>query len=198
MTTVRGQRPGSRLRVAMVGPARTARSGIAAVARAHLNALPDGAPAIRYITTQIDGPKIVKALTALVGAVRFAATLVFWRAQIAHVHMSSWASYHRKAAFVRIAKALGRAVVIHIHGSEFHVFHGSAKPALAAEITRILESADLVIALSNEWHDRLSTIAPRAVRNWPLSCPCCPTAFPFPPPRRWPTSSWRAAWVFCP
>ena len=39
--------------------------------------------------------------------------------RIVHIHTSSYNSFKRSAYFVRLAKAFGRKVVLHIHGGDF-------------------------------------------------------------------------------
>ncbi len=162
MTNGGSARPARRLRVAMVGPALSARSGLSAVANSHLAAMPADAPSIHYVPMLYDGSKLVKAAAALLGTIHFVATALFWRPHVVHVHMSSRASYHRKAVIVRLALSFGLGVILHVHGSEFHVFFDESDATLRSAITRTLESADIVIALSQEWHGRLARIAPRA------------------------------------
>jgi glycosyltransferase involved in cell wall biosynthesis len=79
--------------------------------------------------------------------------------QIAHVHIASYGSCLRKSIVVALAKATGRKVILHVHGAEFHLFY-SKMPAYAQGIIRkMLRSCDVIIALSQQWQDRLYSIS---------------------------------------
>lgn len=151
-----------RCRVAMVGPARQVRGGISAVVSALIDAAPADGPAIRYIATHVDGTKTAKLLAALSGAARLVGAILFWRCRIVHLHMSSGASFVRKAVLATVARLLLRRVVVHVHGSEFDVFFERSSAVTKGAIRRVLESADLVVALSEVWRDRLERMAPSA------------------------------------
>ncbi|MFH1502119.1 MAG: glycosyltransferase family 4 protein [Candidatus Eisenbacteria bacterium] len=149
-------------RVAMVGPARNVRGGVSAVVNALLGAMPDDAPEIRYVPTHVDGPKPVKALAAVVGFVRLLWAIVVWRCDLVHIHMASYASFARKSRVASIAHYFRRKVIVHVHGAQFDLFFEGAVTNVKRSITWTLMSADLVIALSDQWEEKLREIAPEA------------------------------------
>lgn len=162
MAVDRVPRGNLRVRVAMLGPARTVRGGVSAVVNAILDALSDDGPEVRYIATHVDGPKFVKTLAAIAGTVRLVVAILCWRPQVVHLHMASYASFARKSTLATIARALRRRVIVHVHGAEFEVFFKGAAALTKSAITRTLTRADLVIALSAGWQRKLARIAPKA------------------------------------
>jgi glycosyltransferase involved in cell wall biosynthesis len=152
-----------RVRVAMVGPARNVRGGISAVVNALLCAMPDDAPRILYVPTHVDGPKLLKILAALAGLLRFLWTVIFWRCDIVHIHTSYSASFVRKSAIAALARAFGVKIIIHVHGSQFDLFYENSNAIVKGIIRMRLESADIVIALSDDWLRRLKRMAPAAL-----------------------------------
>lgn len=148
--------------VVMVGPARNVRGGVSAVVNSLLAAMPDDAPRIRYIPTHVDGPRVVKALVALVGFVRLLVALRFRGCDIVHIHMASYASFARKSRVATLAGLFRKKVVIHLHGAQFHLFFEESSTNRKRAISWALLSADLVIALSEEWKTRLVGISPDA------------------------------------
>jgi glycosyltransferase involved in cell wall biosynthesis len=149
-------------RVVMVGPSRRVRGGVTSVINSLLDNMPTDAPSITHVATHVDGPRFVKFLAAAVGTFRVACAIIFGRRRVVHIHMASNASYARKSFIARMSRLLGARVMIHVHGAGFHLFHKESPPRLQAAITRTLEQADLVIALSEEWRVRLRRIAPKA------------------------------------
>jgi glycosyltransferase involved in cell wall biosynthesis len=153
----------------MGGPSRRVRGGVSAVVNALLKSMPDDAPSVTYVATHVDGPVLVKSLAAATGAMRIVAAVLFGRRRVVHLHMASNASYARKSAILRIVRVLGARTIVHVHGGGFHYFYRDANERLKRSITRTLNAADLVIALSDEWSARLRRIAPgatiRVLRN---------------------------------
>ncbi len=149
-------------RIIMMGPSLRVRGGVSSVARSLMSVIPASKWEIRYVATHVDGPRILKAMVAGIGAVCLLFLLSFWRPNIVHLHMASRASYRRKAILARLVKLFRTGLVLHVHGAEFHVFYDKSPPSRQRAITRTLESADLVIALSDEWKRRLTAMAPRA------------------------------------
>jgi glycosyltransferase involved in cell wall biosynthesis len=155
-------RTGADACVIMVGPARSVRGGVSAVVNALLAAMPDDAPDIRYVPTHIDGPRIAKALAALVGFVRLFLAFRFGDCEVVHLHMASYASFARKSKVASLAALFRKKVIIHVHGAHFHIFFDEASVNRKRAISWALQSADLVIALSEEWKERLHRISPEA------------------------------------
>jgi glycosyltransferase involved in cell wall biosynthesis len=146
----------------MAGPALRVRGGVSAAANSLLKAMPEDAPSISYVATHVDGPKALKALAAVAGMVGVVGAVLFGGRRIVHLHVASNASFIRKSTLFRMVRMLGAKTVVHVHGGGFQSFFKGAGPHMQNAITRTLERADLVLALSDEWSARLRRIAPRA------------------------------------
>jgi glycosyltransferase involved in cell wall biosynthesis len=145
----------------MAGPSRSVRGGVSAVVNSLLTSMPDDAPHITYVPTYVDGPRWVRALAAVAGTVWIGCLSILGR-PIVHLHMASNASYTRKSAIFRVVRLFRAKTIIHVHGGGFHFFFRDANARLKKAITRTLQKADLVVALSDEWSARLRRIAPGA------------------------------------
>lgn len=116
-----------------------------------------------YVVTHRRGPPWVKFLAAIRGWTRIAILLRTMDAPLVHVHLGSRASFWRKSVVCLLARLAGRPYLLHVHGSEFHDFYEQECSAVARRIVRsVLAGARLVIALSEEWRERLARICPCA------------------------------------
>lgn len=149
--------------VLMVGTHPRTQGGIATVVRGYIEAkLFDQVPST-YVPTHRDGSALSKLLRAIAAIVRVFVYLLRGKRPLVHIHMSSRASFWRKAIVCMMARAARRPYIVHMHGSEFMVFHDSeAGPRTKAFISYILRHAVLVLALSEEWKQNLLRISPQA------------------------------------
>ena len=81
---------------------------------------------------------------------------------VVHIHMASYRSTFRKGKYVRIAKTKGKKVIIHIHGAEYKVFYEKCNDKQKEEIREILNLADRLIVLSEEWQEFFETIVDKS------------------------------------
>ncbi|MEP7245325.1 MAG: glycosyltransferase family 4 protein [Gammaproteobacteria bacterium] len=149
--------------VLMVGTHTQAMGGISTVVRGYQ----DGGLFERfdcvYVDTHRDGSGWLKAWAAVSGWCRIAFYLTKLEAPLVHIHMSSRASFWRKAVICLLARAWGRPYVVHVHGSEFMVFHDEECGPLAQRFMQwIFARAALVIAISEQWRASLLGISPEA------------------------------------
>jgi glycosyltransferase involved in cell wall biosynthesis len=78
--------------------------------------------------------------------------MVFRRPELLHLHVSSRASFWRKAMFMWIARAFGIPYLLHLHGSEFAVFYEQeCGPFAQARVRSAFAHARSVIVLSEAW-----------------------------------------------
>nr|HML48986.1 glycosyltransferase family 4 protein [Clostridia bacterium] len=145
-------------RVVMLGPAPEAKGGVSSYVRGLMDAGLAGRVSLRYIPTLSGEKKARKLLAAAGGYIRFLFALA--RCDVVHAHMSSRASYRRKAVFVSTASLFGKKIVLHMHGGEFDRFYRDECDAgQQARIRRTLARADVVIALSDTWRAFYATLA---------------------------------------
>lgn len=74
------------------------------------------------------------------------------RINIVHIHTASNGSFIRKSIVLLIAKMLSRKAILHVHGGSFKEYVASSRMR-AKYILAILNRADAVICLSDEWSD---------------------------------------------
>ena len=74
--------------------------------------------------------------------------------RIVHIHTSSYNSFKRSAYFVRLAKAFGRKVVLHIHGGDFKKYYVTNPKWIAS----VLNRCDMIVTLSESWKNYFQTI----------------------------------------
>ena len=85
-------------------------------------------------------------------------TLLKGGIKIVHIHTASKGSFLRKFAVLHLAKLFGKKVIMHIHGAKFDEFYAGAG-SLKQIITATLNKADLVLVLSKEWKEKISSIS---------------------------------------
>lgn len=137
------------MRVLVIGPSATkSKGGMATVIEeiandSKLNAEFD----IDVHESYVDGNKLKVLLFSLLSFIRF--YFAKQNYDIYHIHVASYGSTFRKGWYVRVVKKWGKKVILHIHGAEYLFFY--EKSNKKEKIRSILNSADKVIALSDEW-----------------------------------------------
>ena len=92
-------------------------------------------------------PKVL--LQFLIAICVFFAKILHKNCKIVHIHSASYKSFYRKQVFIYIAKALGKKVVLHIHGAELKNFADIHHK----RVRRTLAKCDTIIVLSQSWKD---------------------------------------------
>ena len=116
-----------------------------------------------YVASHRAGSSWVKITTALKAWVRVAVLLRKLDAPLVHVQTASRGSFWRKFVVCLLARAAGRPYIVHLHGGGFTRFYENESSPLGRRLIRAtLAHAALVIALSEEWRERLLNICPTA------------------------------------
>jgi glycosyltransferase involved in cell wall biosynthesis len=116
-----------------------------------------------YVATHRYGPARVKLAAALRGWARVAVLLGTLDAPLVHVHLASRASFWRKLVVCRMARLARRPYLLHLHGGEFLKFYQEESAPLAQRLIRkTFADAAVVIALSEQWRERVLRICPTA------------------------------------
>lgn len=104
----------------------------------------------RYIANSCSGSVLKKAIKMLVSVLQFS-SLLLWdkRIRIVHIHTASNNSFRRSAFFVRIAKVMGRKVIMHIHGGGFKDYYDANK----VYVYRVLSRCEAIVTLSYSWKE---------------------------------------------
>lgn len=146
-------------RVLMVGPLPPPVGGMASVVQNLSQAL-SGRVELRVInnvkTTDFDRSlwQGVSAQLRLLG--RLAWQSMRWRPNVVHIHTCSWLTFWRNGADLLLARVLGRHVVLHIHGAQFHRFLSGLSGIQAWLARRILCATHRVVVLSDGWREVLA------------------------------------------
>jgi len=84
---------------------------------------------------------------------------------VVHVHSAWGGSFIKHAYYIRLAKAMGRKVVLHCHGSSFNGWYDKLPARKRALADGAFRSADKVIALAKSWRELFVSIgvAPSAI-----------------------------------
>jgi glycosyltransferase involved in cell wall biosynthesis len=109
---------------------------------------------LEHVVTHRDGSAFTKARTALAAFGAVASRLLFRRPALLHVHVSSRASFWRKAVCMAMARALRVPYLLHLHGSEFQQFYGrECGPRAQRIVSGFFDAAAHVVVLSAHWRD---------------------------------------------
>ena len=137
----------SKMKILMIGPARSVNGGISAVVNNYYNAGLDKQIDITYIGTMEDGTKWHKLAVAVKALFRFLKEVS--KCDIVHIHMASDSSLYRKMPFIYLSKLFHKKLVIHQHGGNIKpFFYEECGSRMQKFIKKTLEKADkfLVVA----------------------------------------------------
>ena len=150
--------------VLMVGTSPEVRGGISTVVRGYREAGLFDRFDSAYVVTHRDGSALLKARTAAAAYARLIWLLTTADAPLVHVHISSRASFWRKAVVCGLARLWRRPYLLHAHGSEFSKFYDAECGGFSKWMVRtVFRKAAVVLALSAEWNAELLRISPRAI-----------------------------------
>ena len=110
-----------KVKVLMIGPARSVNGGISGVINNYYNAGLDKQIDLTYIGTMEDGSKVHKLLVAVKALLKF--VMVVHKYDIVHVNMASDVSIYRKMPFIYIASLCKKKIIIHQHGGHIDEFY---------------------------------------------------------------------------
>lgn len=148
------------IRILMVVPEAAVKGGIASVVNGYREYDFGKRFEIRYVESYCDGGKRKKLFKALKGYVAFGKSIWLKRPDVVHIHSSFGPSFYRKIPFIYMAAVRRIPVINHIHGAEFDKFYLQAKAGKKKLIKKVYNRCSMLIALSDEWKDRLAEIVP--------------------------------------
>lgn len=136
-------------RVLVISTSRKTRGGITAVLKAHERGGQWQKYHCHWIQTHRDGPNWRKILYMLTAWVDFLCRISFY--DIIHVHFSLRTTARRKKPFVKIAKMLGKKIIIHLHcGSQIDDIWNS-------DYDYLFSHADVCLFLSDNLRKRVES-----------------------------------------
>ena len=137
-------------RVLMIGPGRDVMGGVSAVVNNYYASGLDKMTQLRYLSTMEDGSKPKKLAVAVRAYFVFGRLLKDY--DIIHIHMAAYASFDRKALFVKKAYRAGKKIIIHQHGGDFDRY--LAQDVDEKQLRKIIDTfamCDKLVVLSEEW-----------------------------------------------
>lgn len=139
--------------VIMVGVKRDTPGGMASVINSYFQYIEK----LQYITTWRLASFPVKAWYALTSIIQFTfALLTNSNIRIVHIQGAANASFSRKAIFIKIAKCMGKRVILHQHACDFVEYYDSHNNK--QWITATINSCDRLIVLSSWWKEYFTSI----------------------------------------
>jgi len=142
----------ARVKVLQFGPALDVRGGVSSVEQLILDYLPQYA-SIRHVATMTEGSRLERA-TVFARAVS-----VLWRSlesldqAVVHIHFASRGSALRKLILARMVAHAHRPLILHAHGAGFDRFYRGLPAPVRSMVSRTLQQATVLIALSSQWRD---------------------------------------------
>jgi glycosyltransferase involved in cell wall biosynthesis len=116
---------------------------------------------ITFIASQAEDFGIIrKLLLAVIAAVRFAASWVWKRPDIAYVHVGSNASLYRESGFILLARVLRRPVIAHFHAGDVGSYLPRQPQIGRTFIQWALGCSQKIIAVSRESAGYLKKMLP--------------------------------------
>ena len=112
---------------------------------------------INAYESYIDGSKFKVLLYSIWAIFKFIFTGQAKKYDVYHIHAASYGSMFRKRIYLKNIKKHGKKVILHIHGAEYMVFFDKLSMKKKQQIIDTLRTADMVIALSNEWKNMFDT-----------------------------------------
>ncbi len=92
-------------------------------------------------------------LSAGVLLLQFIARLALTGPDVVHINVAPRGSTFRKMVYARAARAFGKPLIIHLHGSGYHEFYSSLTSRRQASVRTFFQRADHVVVLGRFWHD---------------------------------------------
>lgn len=150
-------------KIVMVGTHRDTMGGVSSVVRVLEAGGLFERCGIHYIASHVDGSATRKFVAAVRAWFEFLFLVLKRDVSLLHVHLGSRASFWRKLQFIWLASCRAIPVVIHLHGSEFHLFVDEECGPIRRRLVRLVfERAATVLVLSRSWKDWVETRFPGA------------------------------------
>jgi len=103
-------------------------------------------------------PVIAGIISQLVILVNYVSCVLRFQPDIIHIHTASRLHFFRRSIDLLFGKILANKIVLHIHGGAFQLFWEESGNLAKAYIRIILQSSDMVIALSAAWGEKIGRI----------------------------------------
>lgn len=143
----------------MVGTRFDTMGGISSVVNVYRSAgLFDRYPIV-YLPTHCDGSAVIKLKIMIAALSCFLGMLLTAQVGLLHVHVSSRASFWRKAFFFMAAFLFRVPTILHLHSGAFHLFYANECGPIRKWLIRyIFNHVSHIIVLSTSWKAWVGTI----------------------------------------
>ncbi|SFT03040.1 glycosyltransferase family 4 protein [Paenibacillus sp. BC26] len=145
-------------RICMIVQHPMVKGGISAVVNGYRGSVLEHEFQIRYVESYTDGGKIKKLFKAITGYFDFLRVLLLEKPELVHIHSSFGPSFYRKLPFIYMASWFNVPIINHCHGADFETFYVNASHKRKKLIQNAYNKCTVMLALSNEWKERLSMI----------------------------------------
>lgn len=146
------------MKICMVVPQSDVKGGIASVVNGYRENGLGKDCTISYVESYCDGSKMEKFVKAIKGYLLFAKEIIMNKPDIVHIHSSFGPSFYRKIPFIYMAIWRKIKIVNHIHGAEFDKLYTDTDIKKKKRVKKVYEKCDVLIALSEEWKEKLGKI----------------------------------------
>ena len=141
-----------RVKVLQMGPSLDVRGGVSTVEQLICDYLPTYA-SIRHVATMTEGKKLARAATFARAMYTLSRALDDIDPPIVHIHFASRGSTLRKCILANMVIRARRPLILHAHGAGFDTFHRGLPAPVRQLVSRVLQQASVLIALSSQWRD---------------------------------------------
>ncbi|MEE0211139.1 MAG: glycosyltransferase family 4 protein [Negativibacillus sp.] len=145
-------------KICMIVQDKMVKGGIAAVISGYYGSKLEQDYKVIYVESYKDGGKLTKLLKGIQGYIKFVKVLLVDKPDLIHIHSSFGPSFYRKLPFIYISSWVKKPIINHIHGADFSLFYEHASAKKKRLIKSVYERCSVLIALSDEWKDKLSQI----------------------------------------
>ena len=145
-------------KICMIVPNPFVKGGIAAVVNGYRGSKLEKDYKITYVESYKDGNRLEKLIKGIKSYFCFMKVLLIEKPDIVHIHSSFGPSFYRKLPFIYMASWAKIPIVNHIHGADFDEFYTNASIRKKKWIRKIYNKCSVLIALSEEWKEKLSKI----------------------------------------
>lgn len=117
---------------------------------------------LRFIPSYYPGNVLIKILFFCTAFVKIVFTLITWKPDLVHTHMSSGASILRNRIICYSAHFWGMKTIVHIHGSQLQDYYLKLNYYGKRKVKKFFESVNLLIVLGEKWKQFILDISPES------------------------------------
>jgi glycosyltransferase involved in cell wall biosynthesis len=144
------------MRVLMATPGgRRGKGGIASLVNYLVAALPSRLPGLRCDVIDTYGPGAfwLMPFYYVLSVLQLIVARLAGRVDLLHIHMSHYGSAVRKLTLALIATSFGVRTVMHMHGSDFHLYYRSLPGWYKRAVVAILRRCARVVVIGDYWRE---------------------------------------------